>query len=252
MKNFIIFFTGAEGSSWLISLLGKLPGVNIIGFEPFDNHVFVRNGFGKRMTHEDLHKCYHILFGDTKDKQGEINKIYHKYIDQDLDISINEYTRSFGFKTREVAPSIKYLIKHKNFVPIFLYRANKLKYAISMLRGQLQFNHLRGEKVDQSKKFFKLEDIGEKIAWHDKKLAQFVNYQRMLSKYKIPYVVIRYEDLLYSKIPTLRKITNTLGFEFHDKQLEKVDTRYKKMTNDDLKNVILNYEEIEAKYGAFM
>ena len=125
MRDFIIFFSGGEGSSAIICHLKQfINNINILGFEPFDNHTL-----NKKMSDTDLNNIFRLLFNKKQDHVSAINTIYGKYTDKTLGI---DKSKSNGFKMRlQDWNKIKEHIIKNNVIVFVLIRQNVLKWAIS-------------------------------------------------------------------------------------------------------------------------
>ena len=143
MRNFVVFFTGKEGSSPLMHLLDNFPQVSIIrsgnpkggGLEPFDQHQC------GPMSDRDLRRSLEMVLGGKGLDLEKLNRIYLK---TSRGGSINEVREgtALGFKMRPKFPRENhFMVPHffesnEGFARIF--RRNRRQSFLKMARKILE------------------------------------------------------------------------------------------------------------------
>jgi hypothetical protein len=180
MSDFIIFFTGKEGTSALVRLLDNFDQLAIIhqienkGWEPFDRHDC------GPMSLKDLRQCLELIYGNEPLDIAYLNQIYTKTAR--LPLECFDKDKAVGFKMRFTPPKTgllvtgkvpvvrkginilfkKYqrhrfeksmldLLKKHNIIAFVVIRQDVLRWALSKYhgdgtgkRGHLQFELARG------------------------------------------------------------------------------------------------------------
>jgi LPS sulfotransferase NodH len=253
-KNFIIFAHARSGSISLKKALEAHPEINILG-EPFNKDYFLRK------YKESPREINNLLI---RFKNGGELKSFNEVLDA-IKKNYQGFKHLWGAfnKTHN-----EHLLSKKNPKIIFLSRNNLLKSRISFriaLTTQI-WTTKNKLPVNECKKItlnYKFEPI---IVNELKKGLQELNdskkyYKQFLTKNKIPFFEITYEELygpkisIDKKVKKIQEIFEFLGYErINDpKILEKIkgilDYKKRKMNDFETYMKIPNILEIEDKLG---
>lgn len=218
VRPFVILFTGRTGSSYLVSALEVHPNIGVMG-----EHLVPLRSSGPRAQ---LEWTYRYLRGPLVGR--------HKAV---------------GFKTklRDVldAEAFGHVLRQLDARVVLLDRRNHVKQAVGRLTARRlhdatgRWNRRAGD-----------EDLGPIVIDPDEfkeRLRDVINEKAKTSAYvaglNLTTLQICYEDLLCRPDATFARVLNFLGVR---SALMRGTTR--KNTNDDLRKVILNIDELRELY----
>lgn len=243
MKNFIILFDGGEGSSAIVSQLKNFDPIDIIWFEPFDNHHL-----SKPISEQDLNEMFNIIYNNKQDDVDKkiLGNIYSKYSDK----IITDYDKNHvrGFKMRPKVIDIRDTLKNNQVVVFVLIRKNKLKWAVSKLeRNTLQFDLVKGNIKENPKLTVNFDILSENI---DKCTTIINKKYKLINEYKnygIDAHPIYYEDFCNDKQNFFKNMFDMLKVNIDDSEIDHVLTNkkcfFKKVHSDVLSDFITNYDQ---------
>lgn len=168
---------------------------------------------------------------------------YTKYSDKPLNFDKN---KNIGFKLRVKEINIIKSLADKFGLKIFvLMRKNILKHGISKCESnQLQFKLINNE-LDSDRK------INIDLGLLDKNIlecrAKLEFKESLIDKYN--FYPIYYEDFLYNKSSFFKSLINIIDPtipDFFIDQISNQESYFKKVHSDNLKDFVLNYEELET------
>jgi len=200
----------------------KLPGVTSFGLKIRPSVFIAGSHMGKKVGLGSVLRRLRTMFSIPQTAMKGFFKI--KYV--------NIFSELFD------------LLKERNVYVFFFQRNNVLKQAISIYR-----------RMEQKKSQF-TGDTGPSVI-DVKCLRRYLNsYENCLKmhrlmraaadKKEVPYGIIAYEDILNDKAGTFTKFFERIGVPVSSDML--ADTlekgRYKKSTSDNLREALINYEEV--------
>ena len=286
MRNFLIFFSGKEGTSPLVRLLNNVKQISIVhqvnnlGWEPFDKH-----NCGP-MPVQDMGRCLEMIFNHQPTNFDELNKIYTKTATRPLE-EFNE-SGSIGLKMRFHAPFEKTsfmdvcwpwyrvyrkslnlsfrrmmfdLIKRNNLVVFMAVRQDVLRWALSRYHGDgtgnpgnLQFKLSDGEiKKEDIKKIYVDCNRLSKIIKNG--LESHAQKRKLFDRFKrngIQVFPLCYEDFLLDKQKYFNRVFELLELkvpkEERDIALNK-GAHFKKVHSNDLSGFVENHQEVMDRFG---
>jgi len=217
---YIILFIERDGSTYLSSLLSSHPYIEAV-FERFAV-INQKNGTSIEQI-EWAREFWTPKF---------INKVIAR-----------------GFKTKliDILDQTEFanLCHEKNVKIIHMNRFNKVKAVISKINAKHLYDNsgywnLYKEEDRIPPKLFDISDLDDLIIERekfDKELSEFVDLLNL------PTLKVTYEELLMDKEKILKNV-----FEFLNVPEKPVETKTIKHTDDDLRNVILNFEDVQNHY----
>ncbi|MDJ0569650.1 MAG: sulfotransferase domain-containing protein [Pleurocapsa sp. MO_192.B19] len=225
--NFFISFFERSGSSFLVDLLNQHPDISC-----------KTEVFSIKKINEN--RCRLPQFPNREAVRDTLDRIYQKGL------------KANGFKFKyqgqyDLYPDVyEYLLENADKINvIFLYRKNRLKAAISK-QNQLRLVSMgKPSNLDQDN-FVKLEKLNLNIEQAFKYINQREildkKYYEELKKFKNKYVVA-YEDLNNETDSIIKNIYSFIRVDSTYKPSEKI----KKITSDNIKDALANYEELVEK-----
>jgi len=259
MKNFIIIFSEKSGSSPIIKTLDNFESINTVGFEPFEQYQFVKEGYGKNISLKDFRKCLDIIFSpeENKDHCDRLNGVLSKYREKE-NIYFSK-KKCFGFKMRlkrkDYMKEVYDSIKRRSNVIFFLIRKDIFRWALSKYHGDgtgkeghMQFD-LADNKIDIKNipklkvEYKKLMDLIRKCERDNgKKIAEL----KRLRKKGIRAYPIYYEDFCNKKFEFFKSILQKLEIYISDEEINealKRDLHFKKVHSNDIRDFVINPQE---------
>lgn len=217
-SRFVILFVGRVGSSYLTSLLDSHPNI--------------------RSLYDEL--------TELKEQGAEAQL---KWADVALTPPLVGRNGAVGFKTKpanvlDLGGFTQLLQRHQCRV-IQLQRRNRIKAVVSHLNGRrlAEATGMWGlfKESDRPAPFTIDPDEFEEVLHHRQKVDQdLVDYVNSLP---FPRLSLDYEDLLQDEDAVLRQI-----FSFLNIPAKPVQGGSFKITSDDLRKVIVNFDELRANY----
>jgi len=218
---YIILFIERDGSTYLTSLLNSHPDIEAI-YERFS--VLKQKG------------------ADSAEQLEWARAFYSP--------SLISKTKARGFKTKLVdvldLDSFTALLHEKQVRVIQMRRRNRVKAVVSRINAR---------RLYEATGNWNLYDKNDRMPPMLVDLAQFADYlhereaaddelQGYVDQLQLPVLKIVYEDLLTDKTSTLEKI-----FSFLKIPNKAVQEKTIKNTSDDLREVVLNFDELRAHYA---
>lgn len=249
MNTFIIVYYGGTGSSWLVNVLGSIPKVLIPAYEP------VENWHWKDAQAEKLAWLRHALGGPADDDPAEVASWVEGLEEspQFQRLGRRRFT-SVGFKMTESAiadrAALLYLLDELGTRLVVLERHNRIKHALSLYRSH-----------EEKKNQFRYQDLAPastvELATFDGWVAHADGWARRTAVFREQaadrlgadrVLPVTYEDLVTEegKAATLRLVCDFLGL---DAAAIRADGGYRKVTPDDLRSSIVNYDEVRAHFA---
>lgn len=217
---YVILFIERDGSTYLSSLLSSHPYI------------------------EAVYERFAVLKQKNASSEEQIDWA-RKFWTPSILNKVN--TRGFKTKLIDILDVEKFrdLCKEKKPKIIHMYRQNKVKAVISKINAQRLFDksgfwNLYQEEHRIPATLFDIEQVDALIREREILDNELENFVKSLN---LETVKVTYEDLLVNKEATLAKI-----FEFLKVPVKRVESKTIKHTHDDLKNVILNFEELKNHY----
>ncbi len=264
MRNFILFFNHHEGSSAIIATLNLFEKIYVVGYEPFDSYIFTLAN-NADIPERELFKCFKCLFDDspTEEARSEFFESYLKYCSfPDEDIR-NKYmfdkNMAIGFKMRfrfEYREEIIDMLEKYNVLPIFLFRQNMIKKAVSIYKGKLQLdlalNQLDPKALE--KMTFDCELLAKIIKEETETDNSKLSIIEQLENRDITCKKMYYEDFIYNKKHFLESVLESLDISVKYEELDTALRReiwFKKVHSDNLNDIIANYYEVRERFGEY-
>jgi len=220
VNRFVIMFVERAGSTYLTTLLNSHPEI----------------------------QCVTEKLDALKDEKNAISAQLEwtkKYLTPPL-IGDN---RAIGFKTKQLdildPIGMKNILKKKNCRIIQLHRRNSVKAVISTINARRLWEtsgnwNLLKETDRQSAMEINLDEFDNLLKQREKWDADLEQY---VKKIKLPTLKLYYEDLLQNETQFIQEI-----FDFLEVIPKPVQGKTLKHTSDDLREVIINFDELRSKY----
>jgi len=220
VNRFVIMFVERAGSTYLTTLLNSHPDIQCVT--------------------EKLDKLKDE--GDGASAQLDWTK---KYLTPPL-IGNNH---AIGFKTKQVdildPAGLEKLLKHKKCRIIQLQRRNSVKAVISTINARRLWEisgnwNLLKETDRQSAMEINLDEFDNLLKLRKKWDVDLENYVKQID---LPTLQLFYEDLLMDESLFIQKIIKFLAVD-----PKPVQGKTLKHTSDNLRDVIVNFDELQSKY----
>ena len=217
---YVILFIERDGSTYLSSLLSSHPNI------------------------EAVYERFAVLKQKDATSVDQLN-----WAEKFFTPSLINTVSARGFKTKliDILDKQKFqdLCLKKNIRIIHMHRRNRVKAVISKINAKRLYDksgywNLYQEKDRIPATLFDVTQIDELIGEREVLEHELDNYVKNLN---LTTLKVTYEDLLTNKDESLRII-----FDFLKVMNKPVESKTIKHTNDDLKNVILNFEEVRNHY----
>jgi LPS sulfotransferase NodH len=234
--HYVILFQGRAGSSFLVDALGRLPGVvaegeMLVGLDP------ARGSFANRLRR---------LFRPGPDDgpaQFQTDTTRHFYA------AAWPGARAIGFKTkvRDVydLEAFARVLTACDVRAIALDRRNAVKQAVSNLNADRLHQALGEWNLPDGKA--RLGPFTAEPADFDDALRRVVFAQEMLDVFvrhlRVPVLRLEYEDLLREPAGWFGSVCRFIGVPPAEPR-----SAVAKNTDDDLRSVLLNFDELKARY----
>ena len=218
---YVILFIERDGSTYLSSLLSSHP------------HI------------EAIYERFAVLKQKNADADEQLSWAKEFWTPK----FINSFSAR-GFKTKLVdvidLERFAYLCREKNIRVIHMVRQNRVKAVISKINAKRLYDksgfwNLYKEENRVPPTEFDVKEVDQLLQERERldlELQQFVD------KLNLETIKIAYEDLMTDRDETMQKI-----FRFLKVIPKPVETKTIKHTSDDLRDVILNFEEIRSIYS---
>ena len=216
--RFVILFEGRTGSTYLIESLDSHPNVRAL---------------------------LEMLVGLRKDGA----KAQLEWARKALTPRILGRYGAIGFKTklRDIINPTEFaeLLREMHVRIIYMQRRNRIKAVISMINSRRLKNatndyNLYSQNDRLAPITMDLDKFDDMLLFREKldsKLEAYVNHL------KLPTMTLYYEDLWTDDCSALKSTYNFLGFPFKQTQ-----GKCLKNTSDDLREVIINFDELRSRY----
>ncbi len=288
MRNFIVFFSGKEGTSPLVRLLDRFENVDVVhqvgnhGWEPFDFHTC------GAMSLASLEACLDHVYGTGPIAMDALNAIYQRTATRALHPFRRE--KAVGFKMRFQPPSpgpsrqrestasprlaassgdhgrfpkLMVDVLQRHDVTVFLaVRQDLLRWALSHYHGDgtgkpghLQFQLAKGEvrRDDLRPIEVDCERLGRLIQKCRVIHAAYRALRRTLEQAGLRVHALYYERFLEDRHAYFREIGEVLELGWTKAEIEMAftaGTYLEKVHSDDLSSWIINHDEVRARFGA--
>jgi LPS sulfotransferase NodH len=218
---FVILFLERDGSTYTVSMLSSHPEINVV-YERF--HVIKQKGEGAQ---EQL-----------------------KWADSFFSPHLIGRQKAVGFKTKLVdvidPEGFAKILHEKQCHIIHMQRRNMVKATISKINARrLHENtgnwNLYNESDRLEPLLVDLKLFDELLHEREQRESEMLAYVNQL---QLPKLNVCYEDLLVNRDGELGRI-----FEFLNVKWFPVESKTKKNTKDDLRDVMQNYDEVRAHYA---
>jgi LPS sulfotransferase NodH len=216
----VILFIERDGSTYLSSLLSSHPYIEAV----YERFAVLKQ---KNATSEDqlnwAKKFFTPSYINTMSARGFKTKL--------IDILDQEKFKDLCIK--------------KNLRIIHMHRRNRVKAVISKINAKRLYDksgywNLYEEKDRIPATLFDINQIDELMIEREMLENELDKYVISLN---LPTLKVTYEDLLTKKDVSLKTI-----FDFLKVPMKPVESKTIKHTDDDLQNVILNFEEVKNHY----
>lgn len=216
ITNFILLFIGRTGSSYIIDMLNSHSDI-----------IAERELLVPLTDSESEYNCLNSLY--TKKREANISAVGFKTKLTDVyDV------KQFGRILDEFDTKI-----------IYLYRDNIVKQTISRInRKRLHEDrqHHNLERGDDKLPSFSIKPE-EFEKWLDETYNRSIEIHQYMHNVKRPQLRISYEDLLNNHDLVFKRI-----FDFIEVESKKMKSELIKNTSDNLKDVLINYDELKGIY----
>lgn len=218
IQRYVLFLIGRVGSTYLMELMNSHPNIKALGEELHDLHA----------KHSDAQLAW-----------------MRKYFTPPL---VGRYkVVGFNAKLEQILEPDEFakLMREFNCSVINLQRRNRIKGTVSYFVGRKlsESTGMWGLFKDENRPSAVFIDLAE----FDEHLQTREQLQQELDKYidelGLPTLFLSYEDLLVKREDVLQQI-----FTFLNVKPLPATANTLKITNDDLRKAILNFDELKAKY----
>ena len=249
MKDFIIYFLANTGSSAIISHLMKFRDIiNILGFEPFDQHNMKK----KKLVSDNLEEIFRNIFDKSIDDYDKLQEIYSHHTDRKFP-QIDK-KKSVGFKMRfRNWDTIKHIIKENGVVVFILIRQNVFRWALSLYDKQSNQFKLIKKKIEKNPKIYVDIDKFREILYRcENNLNERYELIEKLEDDNYEVYPLFYEDYCDNKLEFFKDFFNSLEIPISNNELEKyvkIPNYFKKVHDDDIRKFVINYDELKEEFG---
>lgn len=218
VEKFVVMFEGRTGSSHLISML--------------DNHPRVR-ALGEALV--------------SRKTQGSEAQLH--WTRETLTPPLIGRNRAIGFKTKlhDILdpPAFSALLQERQAKVIHMYRANTIKAVVSHIRSYLLKQQIGTYNTTTEKTRLPPGEIG--IEWFDNELRireeRDQALEAFLERLGLPLLHVSYEELFSSEDQTVGRVFDFIGVPYM-----KTPSKFVKNTSDNLRQVLLNFDELKAHF----
>jgi hypothetical protein len=270
-RPFVIFFSGSEGTTFFGDTLSRCKDVYIPAREPLEAHHVYNKGVSNATKLKWIYKV--LEFGHAPDRSQWIEDLGSLIPDLPLNWEPThlENARSVGFRIRPSAFSgpilpagtdglrgtLRRILGNEDpFVRILhrldecrggmvcFHRVNTLKRAVSNYR-MVHERKSQFRRRDLSPSHISPQRLQEDMDRYQGYMGQYKRLVRMASRLKVPVLEVAYEDVLKDPVGTFQRFFELVGLPMDEGVRDiAASSRYQKSTNDDLRNVLVNYDEI--------
>lgn len=221
VSPFIILFVERDGSTYLTSLLISHPGVKAV----YERFAVMRQ---KGLSGEDQLAWARKFW--TRPLFGKVGAI--------------------GFKTKLVdvldVNGLAELMSELRVTTLQMHRNNTVKAVVSRMNARRLHEESGNWNLYREKDRMPPMEID--LAAFDKQLQERKRSEAELARFvdrlDLPTLDVSYESLLTDRDVTLLRVFEALGVPAHS-----VTSKTIKHTSDDLRDVILNFDELKARYA---
>lgn len=267
MKDFLILFWGREGSSALVATLERFPMIDLVGFEPFDDYVFLEakhGGLGKDMPGTTLVECLKLIYDRSDpDAPARLRALYRQYRNRGLN-DFKREGRSVGFKMR-IFPESRWSHREEIFevlsdhrvVAFVTIRRDVFRWALSTFRpAATQFRVARGEVSVQELPKLTIDprELARRIEASEQRNRRKEALLGELEAAGVEAFPLYYEDFCENKPLLFRTLLNALGVRLSDQELSGVlakEIRFKKVHSENIREFVSNSEELLDRFEPF-
>ena len=259
-QNFLVFFSGHQGSSWLLDMIGSAPGVYVPGFEPLE---VLNATAAQKLRFLDLtfslpisEDAYAIWVAEIVDL-GRQSGIRLSYTDLPTYADVAA-TRAAGFKIRPYwghrtgfrgldLAEVKAILDDRDVSLVLTTRQNYLKAAASWYRarevGVNQFTRQQSADFDAGQKVeFDLDRFQE---WVDFVVNAERELKDAVSFFQRPTLTVSYEELALDPIGATGHVAKFLGL---GGTRAPASAKFRKTGSDSLRVMVSNFEELCERY----
>jgi len=217
---FVILFIERDGSTFLISLL---------------------------MSHPDIHAVYERFA--VMNQKGDDAEAQLAWARNFFTPPLFSRVAAAGFKTKLVdiqdPDGFRLLLREKKCHIIHMYRRNHVKAVVSRINARRLHEEVGTWNLYNEKDRMPpmLIDLHEFDAYLHERQRAVVDLQSFVDKLQLPTLRVCYEDLLTIRDNVLQEI-----FDFLQVCPKPLVSKSIKHTSDNLRDVILNYDELKADY----
>ena len=249
MASFVVIYYGGTGSSWLVNVLGSIPGVLIPAYEPLEPWHWKAADADKLAWLELA-----LSPPDSRDKDAVAGWTEGLAATPQFQRLTRRRFETVAFKMTVAAISdteaLFAILAARHTRLVVLERRNRVKHALSLYRSH-----------EEGKNQFRFEglapptvvDVGvldrwveHAAGWHRRTIDFRAEAGRRLGQGVVHTVA--YEDFVTAagKQATLARVCGYLGL---DPEAIRSDGGYRKATADDLAETIVNYDEVRAHFA---
>ncbi|MGF1491251.1 MAG: hypothetical protein ACFBSC_02120 [Microcoleaceae cyanobacterium] len=254
MEKHIILSLGRSGSNYLVTLLNAHPQVTnygeVLGEWMLPYQLHHRFGLGGKSISSYLEYIYdsqlffylgqvYSAFSHTRKRE----KINFKLRSQVKTVGVKDF--SINFRRRDAWSFLK---DHEDILVINLYRENLLKRYISLEKmSQSGVVAIRDNEVKEAQSQSKRIHLSPgktlaKLEFFETALAEHMGLVGDLAPDRV--LNVRYEDLFEN--PDAQSFYRDQIFSFLHVDPMPIKSGHRKITSDELSNVIENYEEVHS------
>ncbi len=238
MTPFVLVGMQRTGTTWIRSLLDSQPGVLCIG-EAF---LFTRGKFFRRARGHEIQRGYRQYIEASWERRLTHHLLRPLSVRRYLDelYSTPGYA-AIGFKLMQSQyrnfPAVMKYVRERDMRVIHVVRRNTLKTLVS--RTLLQHTQLAHSSVPLTKTMVYIDPktVLRKLSRLREREKE---WERIYAG--LPVRKVYYEDVVADKTGEVRGMLNFLGVEISTTP----NSPYVKINPDDLREVIINYEEVCA------
>ncbi|MBE2199075.1 MAG: sulfotransferase domain-containing protein [Anaerolinea sp.] len=218
---FVILFVERDGSTYMTTLLQEHPGIEII----FERFAVMR-------------------------QKGQSAQEQLAWVNDHWTPALVSKVGAIGFKTKLVdvldLDGFTRLLHGKKVKILYMYRRNRIKAVVSRINAK------RLHEATGNWNLYKESDRQPPMTVDIAEFHQFVQEREdadnALAAYveslQLPHMRIQYEDLQMDKDSVLKQVFAFLGV-----QAATVQGKTKKHTKDDLREVVVNFDELKASFA---
>jgi LPS sulfotransferase NodH len=257
--NFLVLCFPRVGSTLLSSYLRFSDNIQSMQQELVFMNMTASPGFKDAQTHTEAHALREL--GIVKDYFAQQQVIRARQPDGER--GLIGWNEKVGWMSLVRHANYTHLLhdylRHNRFKLVFLSRRNVIKEAVSIIRAQQLADRCGVNAWNKQNTPEWRKQCGKALKKQVERIEPWTLYAtvtelqktidaafRFARDSKVQLLTVYYEDLYRRTEDTIRTLSDFLGFKWTPTGLAHARGRYLKQTPDDLRSVVVNFDELRA------